>query len=76
VNLTFDLDLLSSSKVIDTFRLVLSLYNKEFTSFNFLHKNYKVSRAITLLRFIKVQCLQLIKVLLYIHFHACSISRF
>ena len=40
-----------------TFQLVLCLYDKYFTSFKFLRKNYKVSRAITLSRIIE-QALQ------------------
>jgi hypothetical protein len=53
VTLTFDLDLFQGQRSLITFRLVLFLYDKTFTSFKFLRKNYKVSRAITLLRFIE-----------------------
>jgi hypothetical protein len=37
----------------NTFQLVSSLYDKWFTSYKFLRKNHKVSRAITLSRIIE-----------------------
>jgi hypothetical protein len=36
-----------------TFQLVLSLYDKYFTSFKFLHKNFNILRAIILSRIIE-----------------------